>query len=262
MTDAYQERDIELASGKVHLLEGGSGSDIVLLHHSWGSPGWLPVHAALAERHRVVVPDLPGWGGSVRPAWAREPRDIAILAGHILDALDIGAAAVVGTGFGGFIAAELAAMQPRRLRALVLIGAPGLKPENSDILDQMMVSHRDYIEQSFRDRENYVAWVGEEPGDDVRELWDMSREMTARVTWKPYMFSRRLAPLLGDVTTPTLIVWGGRDNIVPVECAELYAANLQNATIEMVEDAGHVVEIEEPERVAELISSHVDGAAG
>ena len=262
MTDAYQERDIELASGKVHLLEGGSGSDIVMLHHSWGSPGWLPVHAALAERHRVVVPDLPGWGGSVRPAWAREPRDIAILAGHILDALDIGAAAVVGTGFGGFIAAELAAMQPRRLRALVLIGAPGLKPENSDILDQMMVSHRDYIEQSFRDRENYVAWVGEEPGDDVRELWDMSREMTARVTWKPYMFSRRLAPLLGDVTTPTLILWGGRDNIVPVECADLYAANLQNATIEMVEDAGHVVEIEEPERVAELISGHVDGAAG
>jgi len=63
---------------------------------------------------------------------------------------------------------------------------------------------------------------------------------------------------LGDVTTPTLLVWGGRDRIVPVECAGLYAASLQNATVEMVEDAGHVVEIEEPERVAELISRHVD----
>ena len=262
MSDAYQERDIELASGKVHLLEGGSGSDIVLLHHSWGSPGWLPVHAALAQRHRVIVPDMPGWGGSVRPPWAREPRDIAILCSHVLDALEIGPAALVGTGFGGYVAAELAAMQPRRLRALVLIGAAGLKPENGEIFDQMMASHRDYIEGSFRDRESYVAWVGEEPGDDVRELWDMSREMTARVTWKPYMFSRRLQPLLGDVTTPTLIVWGGRDKIVPVECAGLYAASLPNATVEMVEDAGHVVEIEEPDRVADLISSHVDGAGG
>ena len=259
MTDAYREREIELAAGKVHLLEGGSGSDIVMLHHSWGSPGWLPVHAALAERHRVIVPDLPGWGGSVRPAWAREPRDIAILASHILDALDIGPAALVGAGFGGFVAAELAAMQPRRLRALVLIGAAGLKPENGEIADQMMMSHRAYIEESFRDAESYAAWVGDEPGDDVRELWDMSREMTARVTWKPYMFSRRLAPLLGDVTTPTLILWGGRDKIVPQECAELYAANLRNATIEMIEDAGHLVEIEEPDRVADLISGHVDG---
>ena len=262
MTDAYREIDIELATGKVHMLEGGSGTDIVLLHHSWGSPGWLPVHAALAERHRVVVPDLPGWGGSVRPSWARDPRDIAMLCGHILDALDIGPAALVGAGFGGFLAAELAAMQPRRLRALVLIGAAGLKPENGEILDQMMVSHRAYIEESFRDQESYLAWVGEEPGDDVRQLWDFSREMTARVTWKPYMFDRRLAPLLGNVTTPTLIVWGGRDKTVPPECAALYAANLPNATVEMIEDAGHLVEIEEPEGIAKLISSHVDGAGG
>ena len=80
---------MELATGKVHLLEGGTGDGIVFLHHSWGSPGWLPVHSALADSHRVIVPDLPGWGGSQRPAWAREPRDIAILAGRILDALDL-----------------------------------------------------------------------------------------------------------------------------------------------------------------------------
>ena len=262
MTDGYRERDIALATGTVHLLEGGSGSDIVLLHHSWGSPGWLPVHTALAERHRVIVPDLPGWGGSVRPSWARDPRDIAILCGHILDALGIGPTALVGAGFGGFLAAELAAMQPGRLRALVLIGAAGLKPENGEILDQMMVSHRDYIEESFRDNESYLAWVGEEPGDDVRQLWDFSREMTARVTWKPYMFDRRLAPLLGNVATPTLIVWGERDKIVPPECAELYGANLPNATVEMIEDAGHLVEIEEPDRIAKLIVRHVDGAGG
>ena len=89
MSDAYQERDIELATGKVHVLEGGAGSAVVFLHHSWGSPGWLPVHTALASTHRVVVPDLPGWGGSERPAWAREPRDIAILAGRILGTLEL-----------------------------------------------------------------------------------------------------------------------------------------------------------------------------
>ena len=185
MTDAYQERDIQLATGSVHLLEGGAGRTIVFLHHSWGSPGWLPVHESLAASHRVVVPDLPGWGGSERPAWAREPRDLAILAGRILEALDAESATLIGAGFGGFVAAELATMRP--LESLVLIGAAGIQPEDGEILDQMLVSHRAYIEAGFRDRDAYVAWVGEEPADDVRQLWDFSREMTARVCWKPYM---------------------------------------------------------------------------
>ena len=255
MTDAYQERDIELATGKVHLLEGGSGSAVVFLHHSWGSPGWLPVHAALAANHRVIVPDLPGWGGSERPAWAREPRDIAILAGRILDALYLDPVTLVGAGFGGFVAAELATM--RSLDALVLIGAAGVKPENGEILDQMLVSHRAYIEAGFRDRDAYVAWVGEEPAEDVRQLWDFSREMTARVCWKPYMFNRRLPPLLAGVATRTLAVWGGADRIVPPGCARQYAGLLPNCRVEMLDGAGHLVEIEEAERVADLIGAHV-----
>lgn len=255
MSDAYQERDIQLATGKVHLLKGGAGDAIVFLHHSWGSPGWLPVHESLAAHHRVFVPDLPGWGGSERPAWAREPRDLAILSGRILDALDAESPTLVGAGFGGFVAAELATM--RSLDALVLIGAAGLQPARGEILDQMLVSHRAYIEAGFRDRDAYAAWVGEEPADDVRQLWDFSREMTARVCWKPYMFNRRLAPLLGDVPTPTLAVWGGEDRVVPPECATQYGEALPNCTVEIVEGAGHLVEIEEAERVAALIAAHV-----
>ena len=254
MSDAYRERDIALATGKVHLLEGGAGSAIVFLHHSWGSAGWLPVHDALAANHRVVVADLPGWGGSERPAWAREPRDIAILAGRILDALDLESVTLVGTGFGGFVAAELATM--RALDALVLIGAAGLKPEKGEILDQMLVSHRAYIQAGFRDRDAYVAWVGEDPAEDIRQLWDFSREMTARVCWKPYMFNRRLGPLLGDVATPTLAVWGSEDRVVPPECAALYAEALPNCRVEMIDGAGHLVEIEEADRVAGLIGAH------
>ena len=244
MRDAYQEREIQLATGKVHLLEGGAGRTIVFLHHSWGSPGWLPVHESLAASHRVVVPDLPGWGGSERPAWAREPRDLAILA-----------VTLVGAGFGGFVAAELATMRP--LDALVLIGAAGIQPANGEILDQMLVSHRAYIQAGFRDRDAYVAWVGEEPADDVRQLWDFSREMTARVCWKPYMFNRRLVPLLGDAATPTLAIWGSEDRVVPPECAALYAEALPNCRVETIEGAGHLVEIEEAERVAGLIDAHV-----
>ena len=164
---------------------------------------------------------------------------------------------VVGLGFGGYVAAELATMFPRRLRGMVLIGAAGLKPQNTDILDQMLSSHRGYIEESFRDHETYVAWMGEEPEDDMRQLWELSREMTARVCWKPYMFNRRLEPLLADVNVPSLIIWGSEDKVMPLECAELYSKVLPNAALEVIKGAGHLVELEEGDLVAKLIGSHV-----
>ncbi len=253
-TASYAERGLALATGKIKLLEHGTGPPVVILHHSWGSPGWLPFHGRLAEDHRVFVPDMPGWGGSERPVWAREPRDIAIILTRLLDGLDLDGIKLVGLGFGGYVAAELATMNPSRLAALVLVGAAGLQPRQGEIMDQMMLSHRKYIEESFRDAETYTAYIGEEPPDEVRDLWDLSREMTARVSWKPYMFNRRLAPLLGDMRVPTLLVWGDSDKVVPFECAQQYQAGIPDARIAVVEDTGHVVELEQPDRLAALIA--------
>ena len=81
--------------------------------------------------------------------------------------------------------------------------------------------------------------------------------MTARLTWKPYMFNRRLPPLLEEVQTPTLLVWGADDAIVPMAVAQAYAAALPNASIEVVADCGHFVDIEQPDRLAELAAAHI-----
>ena len=252
----YVERELALATGRIKLLDGGDGAPVLVLHHSWGGPGWLPFHEALISAGcRAVVPDMPGWGGSERPAWAREPRDIAIIVSRIVDALELENVRLVGLGFGGFVAAELATMNPSKLHSLTLVGAAGLQPDDGEILDQMMLSHRQYVVESFRSPEACIDYLGEEPADDVRELWDLSREMTARVTWKPYMFSRRLGPLLGDMKVPTLVVWGAADKVMPRACADQYCDAIPNATLEIVEDAGHVVELERPDHLAQLIAS-------
>ncbi|MEJ2133575.1 MAG: alpha/beta fold hydrolase [Gammaproteobacteria bacterium] len=191
--DGYREEYVELATGKIHLLRGGSGSALVVLHHSWGSPGWTPFYDHLARQFDVIVPDMPGYGGSERPAWAREPRDLAIIVSNAMERLDLTSSVVIGLGFGGYVAAELATMSPSGIGRLVLVGAAGLKPEEGQILDQMMVSHTDYIKQSFRDEAAFADIIGE-PDQELRQLWDFSREMTARVTWKPYMESHPRCP--------------------------------------------------------------------
>ena len=89
------------------------------------------------------------------------------------------------------------------------------------------------------------------------ELWDRSREMTARITWKPWMWSGQLPSLLRGVATPSLVVWGQHDRIVPLDCGQQYYELLADARLEIVYDAGHTVDLEQPELLAQLIADFV-----
>ncbi|MCZ6868482.1 MAG: alpha/beta fold hydrolase [Gammaproteobacteria bacterium] len=70
------------------------------------------------------------------------------------------------------------------------------------------------------------------------------------------MFNRRIAPLLEDLGVSTLIIWGERDGVVPLECGRRYESLIPGARLETVAGGGHAVEMEEPERVADLIKAH------
>jgi pimeloyl-ACP methyl ester carboxylesterase len=260
--DTHTSDKLEVAGLNLHVLKGGTGSPLVVLHHSTGNPGWVPFYEKLATKHAVTVPDMPGYGQSARPEWARDARDLAILVGHALDKLGLtSGVSLVGLGFGGFVAAEMATMNQARLSNLTLIGAAGIQPSEGEILDQMLIDFEEYMKAGFRSDAAFAEVFGDTVEAPLKELWDFSREMTARVTWKPYMFNRRLPQLLKDVKTPTLLIWGSRDVVVPVSSAKLYAAALPNARLEVIEGAGHLVELEEPARVAELIAAHVAKSA-
>jgi pimeloyl-ACP methyl ester carboxylesterase len=251
----HAEVSVTVAGKRVRVLKGGSGPALVTLHHSTGSLGWLPLHERLSEQFTVYAPDMPGYGQSERPEWARDPRDIAILLNHALRKLGVSGVTLVGFGFGGYVAAELASMDQSKLAKLVLVGAAGLQPSEGEIMDQMVIDFADYMKDGFRDEAAYEAVFGHEPDASVKELWDFSREMSARLSWKPYMFNNRLAHTLRDVEVPTLIVYGSGDKVVPPVVGSQYKAALINARLEILDGFGHYVEYEDAARTAELIAS-------
>jgi pimeloyl-ACP methyl ester carboxylesterase len=153
------------------------------------------------------------------------------------------------------VAAELATMDQRRLRTLTLVGAAGIRPREGLIHDPMADSWTAYARQCFRDVDHFSAVFGVDPPQEVIDVWDYSREMTARVTWKPWMWSLQLPALLRGVTTPSLVIWGGDDQIVPLDSGRQYNEVLDNSRLEVIPKAGHVVELEEPRRVADLITA-------
>ncbi len=147
----HEELTTEVAGGEVFVRKGGSGDPLFVVHHDIGVSDWTSFYDRLAERFTVYVPDLPGFGKSKRPEWARNVRDMVALTGLILDELALPTSSVVGLGFGGYIAAELATTAQARINKLTLVGAMGIKPEQGEIFDQFLVSHEDYVRTGIAD---------------------------------------------------------------------------------------------------------------
>ena len=248
---------VSIAGSGLHVARAGTGAPVLVLHHDIGTPERLAFYDALARDFSVLVPSHPGYDKSERPAWMRNVRDVAAVHQWLISRLGLSEVSVVGLGFGGWIAAEMATMAPRAFKKLVLVGAMGIKPEHGDIADQALVSYIDYVRLGFSDQRVYDRLYGAETPTKTLEQWDLNREMTFRIAWKPYMYNASLPHLLGGVATPTLVVWGRKDRIVPLECGERYVKALPQARLEVVDGAGHFVEMEMPDELAKLVGGFV-----
>ena len=251
---------VSIAGVVLRVARAGSGAPVLLLHHDIGTPERVPFYDALASRFAVLAPTHPGYDGSARPEWLRSVRDVAVVYHRLIAERDLGPLTLIGLGFGGWIAAEMAAMAPPACRRLVLVGAMGIKPERGEIADQALVSYIDYVKLGFADLSAYARVFGAEPSTETLEQWDLNREMTFRIAWKPYMYNPTLPHLLGGVATPSLIVWGRDDRVVPLECGERFAKALPNARLHVIEGAGHFVEMERPDELARLVADFVKTA--
>lgn len=260
MAVSHNDAMVEVASAKVHLLKGGQGQALLILHDDVGNPGWLHFHEELARRFTVYLPAHPGYGGSERLEWMRSVRDLAIVHTWLLKHLRLESLSVVGLGFGGWVAAEMATMHPRQFERLVLVGSVGLQPSRGEIVDQFLLSGEEYARLGFHDRAKFEELYGGQPSVDQKETWEINREMTARIAWKPYMFNQALPFLLPGVDTPTLIVWGGEDKIVPLDCGRRYLEVLSSARLEVLPGCGHRVDVEKPKELAALVVDFVAGA--
>lgn len=253
MAHTWSESVIEVAGGKVHYLTSGAGDPLLILHRDVGNPGWLPFYEQMAQHFTVYVPSHPGFDKSDRPEWMRSVRDMAVVSQWLLKDLRLSSLSIVGLGFGGWIAAEMATMDHHQLKKLVLVSAMGMQPSRGEILDQFLLYTTDYIRAGFHDPSKMDELYGKEPDVDQLVTWEINREMTTRIAWKPYMFNQAFPVLLKGVDTPTLVVWGKEDKITPVNCGERYMQTLPHAEFVILNECGHFVEVEKPNELARLV---------
>jgi len=259
-----REETIPVGGVDVHAWVGGRGDPLLVLHGAGANRGFTRWVERVAERYTVWAPTHPGFGKSGDAEWMESIDDLARFHLWFIDAAGLGRPHVLGHSIGGWTAAEMAVMSPHAIAKLVLVAAEGLKPETGEILDVFYHSDAQLRELIVHDPKTIPEWdelFGRPPTPADRALAERNREMTARLTWKPYMHNPRLARFLPRVTNPTLIVWGREDRIVPVACGEQYRRAIPDAKLTVLEGCGHLPPIEQPDVFARLVLDFLGAAA-
>ena len=252
----FTEAFVEAAGVRVQLRRGGAGPPLLVLHGELGVPGWLRAYALLARHFTVHVPSLPGFGQSAWPSFIASVRDLAAWVTWLVRDLKLPQPLpVVGCSLGGWVAAEIATANAGIFSKMVLVGAAGLAPDDGHIWDYFVHSNKDAVAQAFAEpakapeyEKYYAEWS---PAHE--EQAEQNRQMAARLVWKPYMRSHTLAGLLRGVATPTLVVWGRDDAIIPLGVCQRYVDAIPGARATVLDRCGHMPEMEQPEAFAQAV---------
>jgi len=276
------ELDVRTLHGKrIAFRRAGSGPTLVLIHGiTNSSESWAPAMRLLARDFDVIAPDLPGHGESDRQRGDHSLGGHACVMRDLLHVLGVKRATVVGHSLGGGVAMQFAYQFPDMVERLVLVGSGGLGREVSPLIRSAALPFAEQVLPLLTARPlieagsaiaGLVGRLGFKPGADLAEvsrgvasLGDAERRAAFVRTVRSV-----ISPLGQRVTAtdrlylaaelPTLIVWGDRDPIIPVEHGRGAHALLPNSQLEVFEGAGHFPQLDDPVRFAELVTEFVAG---
>jgi poly(3-hydroxyoctanoate) depolymerase len=242
----------------------GEGSPLLLVMGLGGNiEMWDPLEQALNARGvQTIAYDASGTGDSPARVFPRRMPGLAKQAAHILDALGHPDANVLGVSFGGAVAQELALANPHRVRRLVLVSTScgiGSVPGNPLALSLLATPLRYYSPTFLRLTANllYGPTAGEN-GDLLSDqinarrarppsVWGYIGQLAAAAGWTSL-------PWLHRLRTPTLVLTGGADPVVPPVNGRILAARIPDAELQVVPGAGHLLLMERAEQCAATIA--------
>lgn len=278
----FSESHVNMSGLRARFLWAGeAGSPVVLIHGLGASAEiWQFNIEALASRHRVFAPDLPGFGRTEKPRWMDYgPAAYSRFIREFLSAAGIGRAALVGHSLGGGVALRAALDDPGCAERLVLVSSAGLGRHVSLPLRVASLPGFDrvFFKPSLRVFTRFLHRLVYDPAaitpefarlyselffrpDSVRAFTGILRAVATLRGARPGVLEA-LREGLATVTAPTLVVWGRQDRILPVSQGIDAADRIPGARLHIFERCGHMPNIEHPGEFNRVVMEFLkDGA--
>lgn len=259
------DKTIAVFGQAIHYFDLGSGPVVVLVH-GLGSrkEDWLPVLEPLAQKYRLLVPDQIGFGKSEKPLLDYTVQTYVDFLNEFLRQLKVEKSSLVGESLGGWISALYAVewgdggyLIP--IEKLVLVDAAGLKQDAPipNLNPSSLAAMRGVMESVFYD----TSWLND---DALRKIFTDKLSVHDSYTVRsflgnPMVATERLDDRLGRIKTPTLVVWGKQDKLLPMAMGERYAAGIAGAKFVSFDRCGHVPPIEKTEEFVAAVAAFLGG---
>jgi len=281
------QRWVQVGGRAMNVIDIGPSPDagpaegtIVWIHGLSGCwQNWLENLPFFARTHRCIAMDLPGFGASEMPAERITIAGYAAAVDELLGVLGVTRATVVGNSMGGFVGAEVAIRFGTWVERLVLVSAAGLTIEhqrNEPVLSALrlgskaltlsagwLASKSDELARRPRSRRALFSIVAAHPELLPAPLVAEQLRGSGKPGFVDALDALSDYPIrdrLGDITAPTLVVWGTDDHLVPVRDAWEFGELIGNAQVVVYEETGHMAMLERPEAFNALVEGFLGGA--
>jgi len=239
---------------EITVTESGTGRPVLILHGGGGPFTVAGIANHLAETMHSTTPTHPGWNGTNRPEWFSGIDDLALAYLHYLEDNDLRDVLVIGSSMGGWIGSEMAVRDGAgRITGLILIDGVGISVDGHPIRDFFALDARGVARYAWHDADRFYIDPATVPAEQAART--KANMATMRVIAGPDMNDPKLMRRLASVRIPVLAIWGDSDGIVTPAYGAAFASAFQKGRLEVVTDAGHLPQIEQPEATFALIDA-------
>lgn len=244
----------------IHYLDSDTDGHPILLMHGLGAHAekWGGVISALSDQYRVIAPDMPGSGLSDKPMIDYTPAYLVSFVKKFIDTIGVNRPSVGGSSLGGQIAAEFAAKYPESISNLILIAPAGIMKHSTPVLDA-------YVMAALYPRVASVTRALElmEASGQAPKPWMIDKFMknmmlpNAKMAFMSMLLcfknAKSVAGILGYISSPTLLMWGHNDHVIPISYASEFTSRIPHCTFVDIKDCGHTPHVQYPTLVADTV---------
>lgn len=241
----------------VHYTMAGQGPPLLILH-GWGSSShsWIAVQNFLAQQgYQTVCPDLPGFGKTLPPNDVWGVKEYADFLQHFCEELDLSQFVLAGHSFGGQVAVQYAVSWPEKIKKLILV-APAAIRRNKGLISVLVHYAAKAVRvmlygipfKAFRDKARTFLYLAIGRRDYIEALGVM-KDVFQKVIHED------MSSLLPAIQAPTLLVWGDKDALVPLEHGYYMKQQIPNTRLEILANVHHAPNLEVPAKLTAVITT-------
>ena len=248
-----EEKFLQIDGNKIRYLESGDSKQTLVLVHGLGASAerWEHVIPLFADNFRIIVPDLIGFGLSDKPQVDYTPEFFSEFLEKFFVASGTKRPYLVGSSLGGQISVEYTVSHPNNVEKLILVSPAGVMKQSTPALDAYIIAALYPNEHSAKNAFELMEGSGDNIDQKIiNGFIERMRLPNAKLAFMSTVLGLKNSELitskLSSISVPTLIIWGSRDPVIPINHADSFVSAIQDCQFFRMDGCGHTPYVQDP----------------